>query len=337
LSIMEKPSVIVFGAGSWGTALAATLAERGLPVQFWGRDAGLMSQLASTRLCQRYVAGLRLLESIHITSDMTELRPADILMFVVPSKAMDSTAAMVAALPLARQARAVVTCTKGIEQGSGARMSQILARHFPELDLAALTGPNHAEEVAQRMATAAVIASPNEALARELQDCFRLPWFRCYTTDDLVGVEWAGAMKNPYAIAAGIAEGLNLGDNAIAALVTRALAEMTRLGQAMGGRTETFFGLSGVGDLVGTCYSRHSRNHRLGLAIGQGQSWRDQQGQTNMIAEGVPNTLSLHEVAQKAGVSTPLLDAVYSVLYQDKSPALALRELLDREPKSERG
>lgn len=328
-------SATVLGAGSWGTAIAALLADRGLKVQFWGRDEALMQQIDQTRRNARYLPELDLPPQIQVTSDLTNLQPADLLVFVVPSKAMHATAALAANAGLGKSQPIVLSCTKGIELNSGLRMSQILGQHFGDCPLAALTGPNHAEEVSQRLATAAVAAAQDMQIAQAVQDAFRVPWFRCYTSNDLVGVEWAGAMKNPYAIAAGIAAGLQLGDNAIAALVTRALAEMVRLGVQQGGRMETFYGLSGVGDLVATCYSEHSRNHRLGLALGRGQKLADIQAASSMIAEGVPNTLSLYQCAQTAGVRTPLLDAMHDVLYADKLPQLALKELLGRELRAE--
>jgi glycerol-3-phosphate dehydrogenase (NAD(P)+) len=169
-----------------------------------------------------------------------------------------------------------------------------------------------------------------------LQELFTFPNFRTYTSDDIAGVELGGAVKNVYAIAAGMAHGLGLGDNAVAALVTRALAEMTRLGTALGGQAETFSGLSGVGDLIVTCFSEHSRNHRVGLAIGRGQSLDEAVASLGMVAEGVPNTLSIHEASRKAGVRTPIIDAVYSILYQGKPAAEAMRGLLDRDPRPEK-
>ena len=328
-------SAIVLGAGSWGTALAATLAERGLRVQFWGRDQALMAEIAHSRCNARYLPSLQLPESLRMTSDFAALEPAELLVFVVPSRGIHEVARLTAATGIGREGSIVLSCTKGIELDSGLRMSEILAESFPEAGLAVLSGPNHAEEVSQRMATAAVVAARESAVSRAVQECFTLPWFRCYTSDDVPGVEWGGALKNPYAIAAGIAHGLHLGDNAIAALVTRALAEMVRLGVAKGGQAETFFGLSGVGDLVATCYSEHSRNHRVGNALASGQSLEAIMRSTTMIAEGVPNTLSLHQSARAVGVRTPLLDAIHDVLYGGKSPPLALRELLSRDPRPE--
>jgi glycerol-3-phosphate dehydrogenase (NAD(P)+) len=328
-------SAIVFGAGSWGTALACLLHERGLQVQFWGRDEALMKEIHETRRNSRYLAGLHLPVGIAATSDLRALTAADMLVFVVPSKGIRETAQMVAGTGLHKQARVVVSCAKGIELHTGKRMSEILAEYLPGVAGAVLTGPNHAEEVSQRLATAAVVACADETVARDVQACFTLPWFRSYTSDDVTGVEWAGAMKNPYAIAAGIALGLHLGDNAIAALVTRALAEMVRLVVRMGGKAESCFGLGGVGDLIGTCYSEHSRNHRVGKLLGEGMSLADIIASTRMVAEGVLNTASLFEAAQAHQVRTPLLAEINAILHQGKPAREAMHALLSRDPRAE--
>ena len=328
-------SAIVIGAGSWGTALSAMLAQRGMDVQFWGRDASLMEEIARTRHNARYLPGLALPANVITKDRFDELHPADLVVFVTPSRALRAVAADLRDASVMRGGEVLLSCTKGIELETGERMSEILGDIFPDHALAALSGPNHAEEIAQRMPSAAVVACAEGEVARALQGCFTLPWFRCYTSDDVVGVEWAGALKNVYAIAAGLARGLQLGDNAIAALVTRGLAEMVRLGVAEGGSMETFYGLSGVGDLVATCYSEHSRNNRVGRLLGQGQRLDDIIKSTRMIAEGVPNTESLHHCARKAGVRTPLLDEVYAVLYENKSAKDALLALLGRDPRPE--
>ncbi|MDZ4290207.1 MAG: NAD(P)H-dependent glycerol-3-phosphate dehydrogenase [Prosthecobacter sp.] len=328
-------SAIIFGAGSWGTALAGLLDERGLEVQFWGRDQELMQEIRESRRNAPYLPRLELRDSIRVTADLGALEPADLLVFVVPSKAMRSTAQAVANAGLGAKARAVLSCAKGIELHTGKRMSEIASEAFPDLAQVALTGPNHAEEVAQRLATAAVVACEDETIAMAVQGCFTLPWFRSYTSDDVAGVEWAGAMKNPYAIAAGMALGLKLGDNAIAALVTRALAEMVRFGVVMGGRPESFFGLAGIGDLMATCYSEHSRNHRVGLLLGEGKPLDEIIASTRMVAEGVPNTASLYEAARTKGVRTPLLDEIHAILYEAKPAREAMRALLSRDPRPE--
>lgn len=328
-------SALIFGAGSWGTALASLLHERGLQVQFWGRDECLMREIRQTRRNSRYLPSLHLPEGIEVSSDLASLKPADVLVFAVPTKGLRDTAAAVSDAGLHTQAKVAISCAKGIELHSGKRMSEILKEELPGPHHAALTGPNHAEEVAQRLATAAVIASSDPATARDLQACFTLPWFRSYTSDDVTGVEWAGAMKNPYAIAAGIALGLKLGDNAIAALVTRALAEMVRMVAVMGGRAETCYGLAGVGDLIATCYSEHSRNHRVGKLLGEGMSLADIIASTRMVAEGVPNTASLYEAAQSKGVRAPLLAEIYAILHEGKPAREAMHTLLSRDPRPE--
>jgi len=336
-SKMDLATAAVIGAGSWGMTLADMLARRGLAVQMWGRDEALMDELKRTRRSNRYLPEIELPEGVTFTHRMEELKPADLVVFVVPSKAMRATAEQLSAARVLRGSEVLLSCTKGVELNTGERMSEILGDLFPGHPLAALSGPNHAEEICRRMPTAAVVASLDDGTAMRLQSCFTLPWFRCYTSSDIIGVELAGAMKNPHAIAAGIARGLKLGDNAIAALITRALAEIVRLGVALGGRTETFYGLSGVGDLVVTCCSEHSRNHRVGRLLGEGQKLEEIIAGTRMIAEGVPNTESLYQCARRAEVRTPLLDEVYAVLYAGKAPAVALRELLSRDPRPEVG
>jgi len=337
MSTPELKSAIVLGAGSWGTALAALLARRGLNIQFWGRDEALMREVGRTRRNDRYLPDLALPDEVAVGADLGALEPAEMLVFAVPSGALRETARRLATSDAARGARVVVSCAKGIERGTGSRMSAILSEALPGLPVAVLTGPNHAEEVAQQQATAAVVACRDEPVARAVQSCFTLPWFRAYTSDDVTGIEWAGAMKNPYAIAAGVALGLRLGDNAVAALVTRALAEMVRLGVVMGGRPESFYGLAGVGDLIGTCFSAHSRNQRLGRALGEGRSLEAILAGTRMVTEGVPNTASLYEAARHAGVRTPLLDEVHAMLYENKPAGEALRSLFARDPRPEAG
>lgn len=326
--------VTVIGAGSWGTALAASLAWRGMEVQFWGRDADLMREIASTRCNSRYLPGLALPEKVSVIADPATLKPADMLFFVVPSKGMREAAQLIASTPAATTPL-LVSCAKGIEMDSGLRMSQIIAQALPHSTLAVLTGPNHAEEVAAQLATAAVVACEDDEAAKKVQHALTLPFFRTYTTSDVIGAEWGGALKNPYAIAAGIARGMKLGDNAIAALVTRALAEMVRFGVRMGGRAETFQGLSGVGDLIATCYSEHSRNHRVGLQLGQGRTLEEILTSTRMIAEGVPNTASLHQAARAHDVRTPLLDEIHAVLHAGKPPQAGMKALLSRDPRPE--
>lgn len=337
---MPKPSsgfeeAVVVGAGSWGTALAIALAESGLAVSLWCRNTGQAEAMEVARENREYLPGIRFHERVRVTSRLEVVAGCPLVLVVTPSAAMGTTAEGLAGVGL-RDGAVVVSCSKGIEAHTGKRMTEILSGVLPRQEVAVLSGPNHAEEVGRRLATASVVGCRDHGVAERLQSVFRLPWFRVYTSTDVAGIELGGAMKNVFAIAGGIAEGLGLGDNAKAALVTRGLAEMTRLGTAMGGRAETFQGLSGMGDLVVTCYSEHSRNHRLGRALGQGESLPEAMGgMGHMVVEGVPNTASIHEAARSAGVETPLIDAVYSVLYEGKNPGLALAELFSRQPKPE--
>ena len=327
-------TVAVVGAGSWGTALALVLAERGADVSLYCRNPRQAETMAGTRENADYLPGIRLPGSISVTAELSRVATAPLVLVVTPSAAVASTAASLAGL--VREDAILVSCSKGIEAHTGQRMSQVLRQHLPDRAVAVLSGPNHAEEVGKRLATASVVGCEDRAVAELLQEAFRLPWFRVYSSTDVAGIELGGAMKNVFAIGGGIAEGLGLGDNAKAALVTRGLAEMTRLGTAMGGRAETFQGLSGVGDLVVTCYSEHSRNHRLGRALGQGKTIGEAQAEMgHMVVEGVPNTASVHEAARVAGVETPIIDAVHAVLHEGKDPGAALADLFSRQPKPE--
>lgn len=331
-SARSFPSIAIIGSGSFGTALAYLLGERCERVTMIGRDNHVAQEINAKHQNPKYLSGVQLHDHVKASTNLAEAANHHLIIFSVPTSATRSTAQELAAIGTTA---ALVSSAKGIERNTGDRMSQILREIFPKNPLAVISGPNHAEEIACRLATCAVIGSHDHELASSLQKLFTFPHFRTYTSTDIAGIELGGAIKNIYAIAAGIAAGLGLGDNAIAALVTRALSEMTRLGIALGGQRETFTGLSGVGDLIATCFSHHSRNHRVGLALGQGRPLDEAVASIGMIAEGVPNTLSIYEAARAAHVSTPIIDAVYSILYQDRPAALALRDLLSRDPRPE--
>lgn len=327
-------SAAILGGGSLGTALARLLSAKLQSITVVSIEPACVEDINLRHRNSKYLPGVELPEHVRATTDHREALDAPLVIFAVPTSGVRSEAEKLKALGLPEDTP-LLSCSKGIERETGERMSRILADVFPTHPVGILTGPNHAEEIARDRVTCAVVASRDPQLAIALQDLFTLPHFRVYTSDDVAGIELGGAVKNVYAIAAGMAHGLGLGDNAVAALVTRALAEMTRLGVALGGRKETFAGLSGVGDLIVTCFSEHSRNHRVGLALGQGKSLEEAVSSLGMVAEGVPNTLSIHDAARKAGVRTPILDAVYSVLYQNQAAASAMRELLDRDPRPE--
>ncbi len=333
----NAPDIAILGAGGWGTALGIVLAARGRRVRLWGHDPAHVERLRTQRENAAYLPGVALPENLEPTAALDDLAGVGLVLFVTPSRALREVAEQLAS-SAARLAADVplVSCTKGIEHGSGRRMSEILQEFFPGHPVAALSGPSHAEEVARGTPTAIVLGTADRGVGAELQTIFNGESLRAYTTDDLPGVELGGALKNVFALAAGVSDGLGLGDNAKAALVTRALAEMIRLGTRLGGRAETFQGLSGIGDLMVTCFSRHSRNRQVGERLGRGEKLEAITGSMRMVAEGVPTARSAWECARRCGVESPITDQVYALLYEDRPPAVALRELLVRDPRPER-
>lgn len=327
-------SAAVLGAGSWGTALAIALADRGLDVALLGNEPPVAEQINREHRNERYLPGVELPRSIVATLDYAEVARHPAILLVVPSQAARPVLARLEQQGIDPEAL-IVSCTKGIDPGSGKLMHELVAEYFPDNPFAVLSGPSHAEEVAQRRATLVTIGSEDPETGRRAQDIFTLPWFRAYTSDDLVGIEIGGVIKNVFAIAAGAIESLGLGENAKAALVTRGLAEMTRLGVAMGAKAETFRGLSGIGDLIVTCYSTLSRNNTVGRHLGSGKTLEEAIAAMSQVAEGVPNARSAYELSQRLGVRTPIIDEAYAVLHQGKSVAAALRELLERDPRAE--
>lgn len=331
--MLKKISVI--GAGGWGTALAVLLAEHRGEVRLWAHNPAVVDELVSQRTNTTYLPGLRLPPNVYATGDLQETADSGLILFVTPSKATREVARRLAQTG-ARTDAVVVSCTKGIEHDSGKLMDAVIREELPGARLAVLSGPNHAEEVAQRVPAAGVVGSAHADLLEPLQRAFSLPSFRAYTSDDVTGIQLGGALKNIFAIAAGVSDGFNMGDNAKAALVTRSLAEMMRLGVALGGRRDTFFGLSGVGDLMVTCFSRHSRNRKFGERLGRGEAAPDIQASMRMVAEGVPTALSAWQCAERHGIEAPITSQIHAVLYQEKPPHEAMWELLGRPPKSER-
>jgi len=324
----------ILGAGAWGTALAWLWGKDGRQISLWAHNVDRARVMQKTHENTDHLPGIKLPESVEVTSELTTCARADLIVFVTPSTALREIAGCLR--KVIRNAGTVfLSCTKGIEHGSGMRMSQILGEAFPEQRVAVLSGPNLAVEIAQNLPTATVIASDDVDCAASLQGVLGSPRFRIYTSRDVVSVELGGALKNVFAIAAGISDGLGLGDNSKAALVIRSLAELVRLGVAMGGNVNAFYGLSGAGDLVLTCYSESSRNHTVGKRLGQGEPLIEITAGMKMVAEGIPTTLSAWECARRLNVVTPIIDQVYAVLYEHKKPTAALEELLSREQKPE--
>lgn len=326
--------ISVIGAGGWGSALAQLLSGHGHPVTLWAHEPAQADEINTAHTNRKFLPGVDLSPVIRATTDLAAAAQADVLVVVPPSQFLKGVAQSLqaagvpAGIPL-------LCCTKGLEHHTGKIMTQVLGDFFPENPVAALSGPNHAEEVARGTPAAAVLAADDHDLAVELQKLFNTGSFRTYTSDDVAGVELGGALKNIYAIAAGISDGLGLGDNAKSALVTRSLAEMIRLGTSLGGQRETFYGLSGLGDLIVTCFSVHSRNRGVGERLGRGETLDDIQKSMVMVAEGVPTARSAYEEARKRGLETPLLDTVHEVLFGKLPPREGLLRLLARDPKRE--
>ena len=332
---MSIQRTAIVGAGGWGTALAILWAKRGNDVILWGNDPDRAAKLRASRENADYLPGVKLPDSVRVTSDMAECAGADLIVFVTPSMALRAVGARLREA-LSNSKPILLSGTKGIEHGSGLRMSEILSAIFPDSTIAVLSGPNLAAEIARDLPTAAVLGCRNPECAEELQSYLGSERFRIYSSDETIGIELGGALKNVFAIAAGVSDGFGLGDNSKAALVTRALAELLRLGTAMGGNPRTFYGLSGAGDLIATCFSQHSRNRRLGERIGRGETLAQIAAGTHMVAEGVPTAKSAYECARKLNIETPIIDQIYSILHQGKRPDQALQELLGRDQKSER-
>jgi glycerol-3-phosphate dehydrogenase (NAD(P)+) len=331
---MRIVNTAIIGAGGWGTALAGLWAKDGRQIVLWGHNADRMTRMQKTRENSDYLPGLQLPDSVQITSELGDCADADLIVFAAPSTALRNIAVNLAKI-IGLTPVGLLSCTKGIEHGSGMRMSEILHETFPENKIAVLSGPNLATEVASGLPTATVVACDDGDYAATLQTTLGSSRFRIYTSMDVVSIELGGALKNVFAIAAGISDGLGLGDNAKAALVTRSLAELVRFGVAMGGTANAFYGLSGAGDLMLTCYSEHSRNHDVGRRLGRGESLVEITSSMKMVAEGIPTARSAWECARRLNLATPITDQVYSILYKQKKPAAALEELLKREPKPE--
>jgi glycerol-3-phosphate dehydrogenase (NAD(P)+) len=330
-----KPErIAVIGAGGWGTALSVIWAKRGLAILLCGNNPSRVEELRASRENSAYLPGVNLPEAIGLTSDLNSCANADLIVFVTPSTTLRETAVRLAQVKINSNA-VLLSCIKGIEHGTGKRMSEILAEIFPQHAIAVLSGPNLAAEVSRELPTATVLACTKRDCAAELQKYLGTPRFRIYTGEELAGIELGGALKNVFAIAAGAGDGLGLGDNSKAALVTRALAEMVRLGTKMGGELRTFYGLSGAGDLIATCFSQHSRNRRAGEQLASGRSLDEITASMGTVAEGIPTAKSAHECARKLGVETPIIDQVYSLLYEQKPSAQAMEELLGRDQKAE--
>ena len=332
---MSIESTAIIGAGGWGTALAVCWAKRGNAITLWGNNPQRAARLRETREGE-YLPGVKLPESINVTSEIADCVRADLIVFVTPSVALRSVATRLKGAGLDGET-ILLSGTKGIEHGTGLRMTEVLHEIFPDNTVAVLSGPNLAAEVSRDLPSAAVLGCRNAQCAEELQAYLGSERFRIYSSDETIGIELGGALKNVFAIAAGASDGFGLGDNSKAALVTRSLAELLRLGTAMGGNPRTFYGLSGAGDLIATCFSQLSRNRKVGERLGRGESIEQIMGSTQTVAEGIPTAKSAYECARRLNIETPIIDQIYSVVHEAKPPAHAMQELLARDQKAERG
>jgi glycerol-3-phosphate dehydrogenase (NAD(P)+) len=331
-------NIAVLGAGSWGTTLAVLLARKGYQVRLWAHRPEFAFMLDAERQNLRYLKGITFPETLQVTHHLPLLITwAEMIVTAVPSQALRET--VQGFNNLSMRGKIVVNVAKGIEIGTGKRMSEVLLEVLPDLlpsQVAALYGPSHAEEVSQDQPTTVVASSPSLSTAQKVQEVFHTKRFRVYVNTDIIGVEIAGSVKNIIAIAAGISDGVGFGDNAKAAIITRGMAEISRLGRKLGGEAVTISGLAGIGDLVVTCLSRHSRNRFVGEEIGRGRSLDDVISSMNMIAEGVHSTKAVYELSRSVSVDMPITNAVYQMLFEGKPAQQAILELMTREPKPER-
>ena len=327
-------NVGVLGAGSWGTALAVLLHGNGHQVTIWSIDNGEVEMLSEKREHETKLPGVRLPDDMAVTNDISKaIVGQDFMVLAVPSPFTRSTAAKMC--PYVSQGQIIVDVAKGIEEATLMTLSQQIEQEIPQADVAVLSGPSHAEEVGRKLPTTCVIGAKTKKTAEYLQSMFISRVFRVYTSPDILGIELGGSLKNVIALAAGIADGLGYGDNTKAALITRGIAEIARLGVKMGGKIETFTGLTGIGDLIVTCASIHSSNRKAGYLIGQGKTMEEAMDEVKMVVEGVYSAKAAARLAEQYGVSMPIVCQVNAVLFEGKNPAEAVDELMLRELKSE--
>jgi len=331
---MSTPRVSVIGAGGWGTALALLMAKRGLEVAIWGHDPAHVQSMRTEGENRKYLPGVPLSPLIRPTTSLEECVGGEILFLAVPSSHLRPVSALLADAGLGKNT-ILLSCTKGIERERGLLMSEVLGETLPGLPVAVLSGPNLAGEIGRGIPAAGVIGCADPGLLPQLQSLFEGTSFRAYTSSDVRGIQLGGALKNVFAIAAGVSDGMGLGENARAGIVTRSLAEMTRLGVAMGGYSGTFGGLSGVGDLMVTCFSSQSRNHQVGFRLGCGESLTEVTGSMTMVAEGIPTTISAHACARRLNLETPIIDEVYALIHGEKTANQAMKALMARQLRSE--
>lgn len=326
--------IAVIGSGSWGSAIASILAAKGNDVWIWTRREETSLRLTADKENKEYLPGVSLEKNITF-SHLAEacVTKAELIVTATPSHAMRSVAKMLA--PYCREGQKIVNVSKGLEEGTHLRLSQVIASEIPQAKVAVMSGPSHAEEVGRNLETLNVVAAEDKAVAQFVQDAFMTPYFRVYTSEDVIGVELGGALKNVIALAAGVAVGLGCGDNALAALMTRGIAEIARLGISLGANRDTFAGLAGIGDLMVTCMSRHSRNRTCGVLLGEGYSLEEAKAKIHMVVEGVGACYVAHDLAKMQGIDMPITNCMYKILKGTLSAKDAAAELMGREKRAE--
>lgn len=324
----------VLGAGSWGVALTKLLSGNGHDVTVWSIDKAEVDMLATKREHETKLAGVKLPDSVSITNNIEEaVKDAKMLVFVVPSPFIRSTAK--AAAPYVKKDQIIVNVSKGIEESTLMTLTEVISDEIKDAMVGVLSGPSHAEEVGLGMPTTVVAGASTKEVAELIQDTFMSDSFRVYTSPDVIGIELGGALKNVIALAAGMADGMGCGDNAKAALITRGIAEITRLGVKMGGQLTTFAGLSGIGDLIVTCASKHSRNRKAGYLIGQGKTYKEAMDEVKMVVEGVYSAKAALELSRKYDVEMPIVEMINKILFEDFDSREAMKILLTRMKTSE--
>ncbi len=327
-------NICVLGAGSWGIALTKLLAGNDHKMTVWSIDPEEISMLKEYSQHKTKLPGVMLPGTIDYTTDMENaLKDKELVVMAVPSPFVRSTAKN--ASPFIMKDTIIVNVAKGIEEETLKRLSEVIEEEIPQARVAVLSGPSHAEEVGREMPTSVVVGAKDRGLAKTVQDVFMSDFFRVYTSPDMIGIELGGAIKNVIALAAGIADGLGCGDNTKAALITRGIYEITALGTAMGGKAETFAGLSGTGDLIVTCASQHSRNRRAGYLMGQGKTYHEAMDEVKMVVEGVYSAKAAFSLSNKYDVDMPIVEYVNKILFEDYSAKDALHDLLTRDRKKE--
>lgn len=330
---MDNKNIAVIGSGSWGTAISVLLSANGHNVTLWSWKTEESDSLSAYRENRKYLPGIFLGNNVSFTSDISCVAGKDIVVLATPSPAIRSTARAMG--EYTDKDSLIVILSKGLEDGSMKILSDVVEEELPHCRVVVMSGPSHAEEVGRAIPTANVVASKDSDALAVVRDAFMSDVFRVYSSDDMLGVQIGGALKNVIALCAGIVDGMGFGDNTKAALMTRGIKEISRLGIKMGAKPETFYGLSGIGDLIVTCMSMHSRNRRAGILIGQGETPEEALKQIDMVVEGMNSATSAYELSKKYNVDMPIISKVYDVLYNNGSPWEAIIDLMCREKKDE--